>query len=296
MSTTVGWVGVGKMGEAMIERLLDAGIAVDMWNRTPEKCTALAARGGVVVATPALAAAHQVVFSMMLDDTALLDMSQRDDGILAGSARVWVDCSSVSPAVAAQVRARAASKGVQFVNAPVSGNPGTVRAGKLIFAASGEAAAIDVARPYLEAIGRAVHNVGDGSQAAVVKICTNALLSVIMDGLAEVVVLGEKSGVKRGDLLAFINDSAVGSAFTAYKSSALVALDMTQTFAPDAQRKDLRLALSLAEETGTSMPIVRQTETEVNRLVESGIGEGKDFAAMILQVAADSSLTLGQEG
>ena len=296
MNTTVGWVGVGKMGEAMIERLLDAGVSVDMWNRTPEKCAALVARGGSLVETPAQAASHDVVFSMMLDDKALLSMASREDGILAGSAKVWVDCSSVSPGVATEVAKIAATAGVKFVNAPVSGNPGSVRSGSLIFAASGPADAIESARPYFEAIGRAVHNVGDAQQAAVVKICTNAVLSVVLDGLAEVLVLGEKSGVKRGDLLKFINDSAIGSPFTNYKTAALVGLDMTQTFAPDAQRKDLRLALSLAEETGTSMPIVRQTETEVNRLVESGIGEGKDFAAMLLQVAADSSLTLGNEG
>ena len=190
----------------------------------------------------------------------------------------------------------AATRGVKFVNAPVSGNPGSVRSGNLIFAASGDSSAVETARPYFEAIGRAVHNVGQAQQAAVVKICTNAVLSVVLDGLAEVLVLAEKSGVKRADLLTFINDSAIGSPFTKYKTAALVGLDMSQTFAPDAQRKDLRLALSLAEETGTSMPIVRQTEAEVNRLVESGVGEGKDFAAMLLQVAADSSLTLGNEG
>ena len=296
MNSTVGWVGVGKMGEAMIERLLDAGIAVEMWNRTPEKCAALVERGGVVVGSPAEAAANEVVFSMMLDDKALLDMSTRADGILAGTAKVWVDCSSVSPGVATEVAEAAAARGIAFVNAPVSGNPGSVRSGNLIFAASGDSSAVETARPYFEAIGRAVHNVGQAQQAAVVKICTNAVLSVVLDGLAEVLVLAEKSGVKRGDLLTFINDSAIGSPFTKYKTAALVGLDMTQTFAPDAQRKDLRLALSLAEETGTSMPIVRQTEAEVNRLVESGVGEGKDFAAMLLQVAADSSLTLGNEG
>jgi 3-hydroxyisobutyrate dehydrogenase len=296
MNSTVGWVGVGKMGEAMVERLLDAGVAVDIWNRTPEKAAALVERGATLVASPAEAASHAIVFSMMLDDKALLDMANRADGILAGGASIWVDCSSVSPGVATEVAQTAEARGVKFVNAPVSGNPGVVRAGNLIFAASGPADAIELARPYFQAIGRSVHNVGEAQQAAVVKICTNAVLSVVLDSLAEVLVLGEKSGVKRGDLLRFINDSAIGSPFTTYKTGALVNLDMTPTFSPEAQRKDLRLALSLAEEVGSTMPIIRQTETEVNRLVESGVGEGKDFAAMLLQVAADSSLTLGTEG
>lgn len=295
MNLSVGWIGAGKMGEAMIERLLDGGLAVSVWNRTPEKCAALIERGATAASTPGEAASHQVVFSIVLDDTALKDLYEREDGVLSGSATVWVDCSSVSPSAAKAASEAAAAKGVQFVSAPVSGNPGVVRAGRLIFAVSGPSAGIEAARPFFDVIGRAVHIVGESNQASVVKICTNALLGVLMETLSEVAILGEKSGVKRQDLLNFINDSAVGSPFSAYKTAALVDLDFTPTFTSEAQRKDLRLALSLAENAGASMPLVAATEVEFDRLVVSGVGAGLDIASAIAQVALDSEIELSPE-
>ena len=295
MNLSVGWIGAGKMGEAMIERLLDGGVAVSVWNRTPEKCAALIERGATAASTPGEAASQQVVFSIVLDDTALKDLYEREDGVLSGSATVWVDCSSVSPSAAKAASEAAAAKGVQFVSAPVSGNPGVVRAGRLIFAVSGPEAGIDAARPFFGVIGRAVHVVGESNQASVVKICTNALLGVLMETLSEVAILGEKSGVKRQDLLNFINDSAVGSPFSAYKTAALVDLDFTPTFTSEAQRKDLRLALSLAENAGASMPLVAATEVEFDRLVISGVGAGLDIASAIAQVALDSEIEISPE-
>lgn len=295
MNLSVGWIGAGKMGEAMIERLLDGGVAVSVWNRTPEKCEALIERGATAASTPGEAASQQVVFSIVLDDTALKDLYEREDGVLSGSATVWVDCSSVSPSAARAASEVAAAKGVKFVSAPVSGNPGVVRAGRLIFAVSGPEAGIEAASPFFDVIGRAVHVVGDSNQASVVKICTNALLGVLMETLSEVAILGEKSGVKRQDLLNFINDSAVGSPFSAYKTAALVDLDFTPTFTSEAQRKDLRLALSLAENAGASMPLVAATEVEFDRLVVSGVGAGLDIASAIAQVALDSEIEISPE-
>ena len=295
MNLSVGWIGAGKMGEAMVERLLDGGVAVQVWNRTPAKCASLVERGATLASTPAEAASHEVVFSMLLDDSGLRDLIASETGVLEGSAKVWVDCSSVSPVAAQAASEAAAAKGIQFVSAPVSGNPGVVRAGRLIFAVSGPETAIETARPFFDVIGRAVHVVGDSNQASVVKICTNALLGVLMETLSEVAILGEKSGVKREDLLNFINDSAVGSPFSTYKTAALVNLDFTPTFTSEAQRKDLRLALSLAESAGASMPLVAATESEFDRLVTTGVGAGLDIASAIAQVANDSNITLAPE-
>lgn len=291
----VGWIGAGKMGEAMVERLIAAGIAVDVWNRTPEKCDALVAAGAKLAASPKSAAENEVVFSIVLDDKALASLHDSETGVLAGSAKVWVDCSSVSPEAAKKAAEAAANKGVIFINAPVSGNPTVVRNGKLIFAVSGARAGIDKATPYFEAIGRAVHIVGDGQQASVVKIATNALLGVLMETLSEVTVLAQSAGVKRSALLSFINDSAVGSPFSNYKSPALVNLDMTPTFTNEASTKDLSLALALADQGGVSMPLVSEARKRYAKLTESGVGAGLDIAATILQVALESGLELEAE-
>jgi 3-hydroxyisobutyrate dehydrogenase-like beta-hydroxyacid dehydrogenase len=140
-----------------------------------------------------------------------------------------------------------------------------------------------------------VHQVGSHNQAAVVKICTNALLGVLMETLSEVTVLAEAAGVKRSDVLSFINDSAVGSPFSTYKTPALVALDTKPTFTNEASVKDLNLALSLAEANGIQLPLVDLACGRYKKLVESGLGSGLDISATILQVAEDSNFKLGAE-
>ncbi len=296
-SGQVGWIGAGRMGQAMVERLLDAGVEVIVWNRSPEKVTALAERGARIAATPAEAAAAPVVFSMVTDDAALDALRVADDGVLGrpGAPRAWVDCSSVSPAAADRAATAAHEWGVAFASAPVSGNPGAVRAGNAVFAISGDQAAIDAALPALRVIGRNVHAVGTGRQASVVKLCTNAVLAVLIQSLAEVLVLGEKCGVRRGDLMTFINDSAIGSPFSRYKTASLVELDMTPAFTAVGQRKDIRLALGLAAETETPMPVLSSTEVAFSRLVASGLGDGIDFAALILLAARDAGIELQPE-
>jgi 3-hydroxyisobutyrate dehydrogenase len=295
MTVTVGWVGVGRMGEAMVERLLAADIGVAVWNRTPAKCAPLVEKGARLAVSPADAAAEHVVFSMVLDDKALKDLWSAEDGILNGHARVWVDCSTVSPEAATEAAQAARERGVTMISAPVSGNPGVVRAGNLLFAVSGPAEAIADASPFFTAIGRGHHVVGDAQQASVVKLCTNALLAVVMQTISEVAVLGEKSGVTRGALMEFINDSAIGSPFSGYKTPALVDLDFSPTFAVEAQLKDLRLIHSLAERVGAVMPSVTETEKQFARLVETEIGSGLDILSTLLLVAQDSNLDIQPE-
>jgi 3-hydroxyisobutyrate dehydrogenase len=295
-TATVTWLGAGRMGEAMVERLLADGIEVRAWNRTPSKLAGILASGAVHLPSPALSDAP-VAFSMVLNDEALDALWQAEDGILAGACppAVWVDCSTVSPQASRRAAEAAAKRATAFVCAPVSGNPSVVRAGNLIFAASGPATAIATARPLLNVIGRATHVVGEAHEARVVKLCTNMVLAVLAQALAEALVLGQSEGVRRAALMEFINDSAIGSAFTKYKTGAYVALDLQPAFTPEGQRKDLRLALQLAAEHEVPLPQASATEVEFSRLVASGLGEGRDFASLILLAARDARLTIEPE-
>jgi 3-hydroxyisobutyrate dehydrogenase len=295
-ATTVSWLGVGRMGEAMAERLLDAGVEVRAWNRTPDKLTALLGRGASRLAAPALSDAD-VAFSMVLDDAALDALWQGENGILAAERppEVWVECSTVSPQASQRAAAAAAERGVAFVCAPVSGNPSVVRGGNLIFAASGPPKAIETVRPLLDRIGRGTHVVGQAHEARVVKLCVNMVLAVLTEALAEALVLGESHGVRRSALMEVINDSAIGSPFTRYKTDALVTLDLAPAFTPEGQRKDLRLALALGAEHEVPMPIMSATEVAFSRLVASGLGEGRDFASLILLAARDAGLDIAPE-
>lgn len=295
-ATTVSWLGAGRMGEAMAERLLDAGVEVRAWNRTPGKLAGLLGRGASRLEAPVHSDAD-VAFSMVLDDAALDALWQGEKGILAAGRPpgVWVDCSTVSPQASQRAATAAAERGVAFVCAPVSGNPGVVRSGNLIFAVSGPAQAIETVRPLLDVIGRGTHVVGQAHEARVVKLCVNMVLAVLAEALAETLVLGESHGVRRSALMEVINDSAIGSPFTRYKTDAFVALDLAPAFTPEGQRKDLRLALALGAQREVPMPIMSATEVAFSRLVASGLGEGRDFASLILLAARDAGLDIAPE-
>lgn len=294
---SIGWVGLGRMGTAMVGRLLDGGYTVSVWNRTAAKAQPLLARGATVLDDLSQAAASDIVFSMVSDDDALADLYE-NGGLFDGevAARIWVDCSTVSIDAARAAAIAASAVGVAYVSAPISGNPGVVESGNAVFAVSGEdAGSVAVVSGVVSSIGRAVYDVGTGAAANVVKLCTNALLSVTMQSLAEIVVLADQLGVRRSDLMAFINDSAVGSGLTRYKTANMVGLTFEQTFPPEGQRKDVRLALAEAAAVEVPMPVLSATEVEYSRLVASGLGTGKDYAALLLQVARDAGAELVAE-
>ncbi|MFD4957789.1 NAD(P)-dependent oxidoreductase [Microbacterium sp. NPDC058389] len=294
MTTEVAVVGLGKMGVALAERLLAAGHNVRVWNRSPGRADHLVSRGAIAVETLADAARADILISSVLDDTALASL-HGTDGLLAGPHRpqVWIDCTTVSPSAAIAAASAAAASGVAFVSAPVSGNPDVVRSGSAIFALSGDDPdAVARCAEILQDVGRASYVVGTGAAAAMVKLCTNAVLGITMQALAEIAVLGERAGVDRGGLMAFINDSAIGSPFTRYKTNAVASLDLFPTFSPEGMRKDLRLAVDAGRALNVPAPLISAVEVEFSRLVASGLGSGLDFASLILQVARDAGVEL----
>jgi 3-hydroxyisobutyrate dehydrogenase len=295
---SVAFLGLGRMGSVMATRLLDTGASLSVWNRTAAKCAPLVERGARQLESVAEAARSEVIFSMVLDDRALGDLHAPATGLFSGSevtARVWIDGSAVSPPAAEAAAEAAAAAGVAYVSAPISGNPGVVEAGQAIFAISGDEAGLDITEDVCLRMGRAVHRVGSRAEANVVKICTNALLGVTMQSLAEIAVLADRLGVSRAGLLEFVNDSAIGSPFSRYKTPALIELDFPTAFTPEGQRKDIRLALDLARSVEVPMSVLTETEVAYSRLIAGGLGAGQDFATLILTVARDAGHTLRPE-
>jgi 3-hydroxyisobutyrate dehydrogenase len=295
---SVAFLGLGRMGSVMATRLLDTGASLSVWNRTAAKCAPLVERGARQLESVAEAARSEVIFSMVLDDRALGDLHAPATGLFSGSevtARVWIDGSTVSPLAAEAAAEAAAAAGVAYVSAPISGNPGVVEAGQAIFAISGDEAGLDITEDVCLRMGRAVHRVGSRAEANVVKICTNALLGVTMQSLAEIAVLADRLGVSRAGLLEFVNDSAIGSPFSRYKTPALIELDFPTAFTPEGQRKDIRLALDLARSVEVPMSVLTETEVAYSRLIAGGLGAGQDFATLILNVARDAGHTLRPE-
>jgi 3-hydroxyisobutyrate dehydrogenase-like beta-hydroxyacid dehydrogenase len=293
----IGWIGTGRMGAALVARLLDAGCDVAVYNRTAAKARPLVERGATVVERPADLADREVVFVMVSASADLEEVTTGDGGVLTApgyAPGVLVDSSTVSVEASASVRREAAKRGTEFLAAPVSGNPKVVAAGQLTFAVSGPRAAYDRVEPLIALLGRGSTYVGDGEVARLVKICHNVLLGVVTQCLAEVTVLAEKGGTSRAAFLEFLNDSVLGSTFTRYKTPAFVDLDFTPTFTMPLLRKDFELGLDAARELESPMPIASATA----QLVASAVGAGhvdEDFATLLLEQARRAGMTLTPE-
>lgn len=293
---SLGWIGIGRMGGAMADRLLTAGLDLAVYNRTPGKVDALAKRGAAVVDAVRDLGSRDVVFITVASSDDLLEVLGAEDGLLTGSPvpSIVVDCSTVSQEASAKARECAAARGVAFLAAPVSGNPKVARAGRLTMAVSGPKETFDAVYPYLTTVAREATYVGEGDVARLVKLCHNLLLGSVIESLVEVTLLAEKGGVRRRDFLAFLNDSVMGSMFTGYKTPALVNLDFAPTFTTRLLHKDFDLGLDAARLLETPMPVAAL----VRELLQAGIGEGigdQDFAAMLGLAARAAGLDLRSE-
>src|SRR6266571_2649800 len=284
------------MGVALAERLLRSGHDVAVYNRTRSKTEPLEALGAATVEAPAHLADRDIVFTMIGGDADLLAVIDGPSGLLSGphGPGLLIDCSTVSSDVSGQVRRRAEEIGTPMLAAPVSGNPKVAEAGMLSLVVSGPRESFETARPYLQVLGRSVTYVGDGDVARLVKIAHNLLLGVVTQCLAEITVLAERGGVARSDLLAFINDSVMGSTFTRYKTPAFVNLDFHPTFTGHLLRKDFELGLEAGRRLGVPLPITAAVHEIVTSLIGSGHGD-EDFATLLLLKTTTAGMTLEPE-
>jgi 3-hydroxyisobutyrate dehydrogenase len=301
----IGWIGAGRMGTPMIERLLKAGHDVTIWNRTRAKAEPLAAKGGKLVDKPAELASCEVVFAIVSTGKDVEEVLFGKDGLLSGSAKpkMVVDCSSISVEESAAIRKRLKDKGVNFIAAPVSGNAKVIKAGKLSSVVSGPEADAKIAMPLIEVFApQGVSYVGDGELARICKIAHNVMLGVVIENLIEITLLANKMGVPRHAFLAFMNNGVMGSMFTRYKTPALVNLDWTTTFTPELLRKDLDLGLELGREWDVPMPVTAATR----EVLQTHFGAAtlqknpdeylqKDFAALAETMALASGMKLTPE-
>lgn len=275
----MGLIGLGNMGAAFAERLLDAGYDLAVYNRSPGKAEPLAARGAAVARTAdELAAAADVVLTSLPDDDAFEAVAAS----VAAAARpgtVFADLSTVSPQASARVASLMEGASLPYLRAPVSGNPSVVRAGNLTFIVSGPPDALERAEPVLRAIGPTIHEVGDGEQARVVKLAINLVIAGLAELMAEALVLAEAAGVSRSALLETMGDSAAGAPFVKYKTEPLLRDDYSATFTTRLMEKDLELVLEAAAAAGVRLPLAGELKGLVRSTIEAGYGDD-DFMAL----------------
>jgi 3-hydroxyisobutyrate dehydrogenase len=292
----LGWLGTGRMGLALVRRLLASECDVAVYNRTRAKAEPLAAYGAKIANSAADLGDRDIVFATVGTPQDLLDAVLGPDGLISGGAapQIVVDCSTISVEASQEVRERLAEKGTTLLAAPVMGNPQVAAAGRLTLAVSGPRDAFETARPYLDLLGSGATYVGEGELARIVKICHNLLLGVVTQSLAEVTVLAQKSGISREAFLACLNDSVMGSTFTRYKSPAFVNLDFHPTFTATLLRKDFDLGLAAGRQLEVPLPVASLVHQIIQGLIGAGYGD-QDFAALVELAAASAGMTLTSE-
>jgi 3-hydroxyisobutyrate dehydrogenase-like beta-hydroxyacid dehydrogenase len=288
-----GFVGLGAMGQGMARSLVRAGHEVTVWNRTRERADALARDGAKVARTPAEAAQAGVVFSMVSEDRALDAVVSGPEGILAGLPKggVHVSASTIGLDTAERLARAHEEAGRHLVSAPVFGRPDAAAAGKLVVVAAGPEAAIQTARPLLEALGPKLFVLGKApAQANVVKLAGNFLITTVIEGLAESMTFVAKAGVEKQQFL----DVLLGSLFDApvYRNYGKILLEERFSppgFALPLGMKDNRLVLQAGEKLAVPLPLASLIRDRFVTAMARGWGD-QDWSSIARLSAEDAGL------
>src|SRR5665213_1884142 len=244
----LGYIGLGVMGGHMVERLLDKGHTVTGYNRTKSKAQWLIDKGMQWADSPAaVCAASDVILSMVTNPAALTDVAEASNGVLSGigAGKVWIDMSTVSPAIARGLAVKVREKGSDRVDAPVAGSVITLQQGKLSVMVGGTKETFERVKPLLLDIGPKVTHVGGNGLALVMKIATNLSLAVQMMAFSEGILLAEKSGIPREVAVDVLTHSAVASPMVQYRGPFVLRMPDEAWFNVNMMQKLSLIALEL---------------------------------------------------
>ena len=288
----LGFVGLGVMGSQMVNRLLSKGHTVTGYNRTRSKAQWLIERGMKWADSPkAVAQYADVTFAMVTNSAAIAAVTDGPDGLVGGlsKGKIFIDMSTVAPAVSRALAAKVRAKGADMVDSPVSGSVITLQEGKLSVMVGGRSDTFDRVKPILQDIGPKVTHVGDNGLALVMKIAVNLSLAVQMLAFSEGVLLGEKSGIPRETIVDVMTHSVIASPMVQYRGPFILAQPEEAWFDVNMMQKDMLLALELGRQLDVPMP----TTAVSNEILTAARGMGmekQDFAVMFDVLAQMSGL------
>jgi 3-hydroxyisobutyrate dehydrogenase len=288
----VGFIGLGVMGSQMVNRLLGKGHTVTGYNRTRAKAEWLVKKGMHWSDSPrAVASASDYVFAMVTNSAAIQAITEGPAGLLAGlsTGKVFIDMSTVSPAVSRALAAKVRAAGADMVDSPVSGSVITLQEGKLSVMVGGRKETFETIKPLLLDIGPKVTYVGDNGLALSMKIAINLSLAVQMLAFSEGVLLAEKSGIAREVAVNVLTHSAVASPMIQYRGPFVLQQPEEAWFDVNMMQKDMVLAMELGRQLDVPLP----TTAVSNEILTAARGMGLakyDFACMFDVLAAMSGV------
>jgi 3-hydroxyisobutyrate dehydrogenase-like beta-hydroxyacid dehydrogenase len=295
MAERVGFIGLGIMGTRMAANLARAGFDLVVWNRTAEKAREWAVEHGAEVAeSPAqVAERSDVVITMVVDgdqvESVLLGESGAAEGAREGL--LCIDMSTIGPRAARRIAERLAERGIEFMDAPVTGSSPKAEDGTLTIMAGGSSDSFERARPLFDAIGELIVHVGEVGQGQLVKVINNAVAAANTAVVAEGLLAGKLAGADLDALVTVMRAGSGASSMLELKAGPMRAHDWSTLFKLEHMLKDLRLCLEEAEAVGARMELVEDTAVLLAEAERKGLGE-RDFAALLEVVEERSGARL----
>jgi 3-hydroxyisobutyrate dehydrogenase len=288
----VGFVGLGTMGVAMAANLARAGFPLSVWNRTSGRAADLIALGATEAATAAdLARGADVIVTCVSDTPDVERVLFGPDGVAEGAraGTLVIDCSTISPSATRGFGERLATHGVRLIDAPVSGGSEGAQKGTLTIFVGGEAADVERAQPVLAGMGKTITHLGPLGSGQAAKAVNQVILAGAYLGVAEGLVLAIKAGLDPQQLVGALSGGAARSWVLENRSARMIANDYPLGFKVALHRKDLGIALELAQEIGAALPVSALCAQLETGLVAQGHAD-EDMSAVARTIRALSAL------
>ncbi len=289
----IGFIGLGNMGVPMAGHLLKAGHEVIVYNRTAEKAQPLVHQGARRASKVAEACVAEVVLTMLADDPGLENVAYGENNILESLPKnsIHLSCSTISIALSDRLTSDHQRAGQHFVSAPVFGRPEAAAAAKLFVVAAGNAAAVNKCQPIFDAIGQRTFRFGDKpSNANLVKLSGNFLITAVIESLGEALALVGKGGVDQREYLEFLTSTLFNT--PVYKTYGTLVVEkkfQPAGFPVPLGLKDVRLALQAAESLRVSLPLADLVRNRFLTLLADG-RESLDWSAISQIPAQDAGM------
>ena len=279
----IGWIGLGLMGRPMSMNLLKAGHSLTVWNRTASRAGELVAAGATLAKSPGeVAAACDFLFTMVSDPPALEEVLWGPHGAMAAlkGGSIYLDCSTISPALARKIAAASAERGARYLDAPVTGGDWGAKKGELLFMVGGDAATLKDAEPVLGVMGKKWFHLGPHGAGQTIKLAMNLILGLQVDALAEALALVTRAGLPGEKLVEVLQSSMARSGVLDIKAPNLLKGEYVPSFPLRLMHKDLGLALDLANQLGVALPATAAAR-ETYSAVKGAAKQDLDYSAVM---------------
>jgi 2-hydroxy-3-oxopropionate reductase len=297
MAETIGFIGLGVMGDPMAHNLIEAGHSLVVHSRSPEPVEALAKAGAEVASGPReVGERSDVVITMLPDSAAVESVVLGEDGVLAGATEgdLLIDMSTIHPTVAVAIARAAAERGVSALDAPVSGGDVGAQQGTLSIMVGGESGDVERARPLLEVLGKTIVHVGEPGAGQVVKACNQVVVAVTIAAVSEALVLGSKAGVDPERILDVLGGGLAANKVMEMRRTNFLEHDFTPGFRIDLHHKDLNIALESGDAYGVPLPLTGLVQQYMRALRAKGHG-GDDHSGLLQLVEELADHRIGSE-